>query len=191
MQVIPDSSSPGIAVLKALGAREHVRKLLLVCGQAVENAAVLSARAKGGRRFWADVASSVSHQPTLDGGIVVGASHRVAGFKQTGGRISAPGMGPGSLGRKALTIPLGIAREKRWDTDQAEASGYSLFRNKDILFGRKAGKAKKASAKAIPLFLLRKSVFQKPDPWFPEGESLQRAIDKGVRLYQQRSGGIP
>jgi len=189
-----------MAMLQAIGTSSHIRHILECCGQSVENAAVIGARSHGGRRFWAEVANSVSHQ--FDGdSMVVGASHYAAAFKQTGGVIRAPGHGAGSLNRRALTIPMGIARQNRWDTDEAESHGYQLFRAKDIIFGRIPqrkpkrrnghgnGEGAADEPQAIPLFVLRKQVMQNPDPWFPEGAALEAAVSEGIDFFTSRNGG--
>jgi len=208
MSFVIHQEGDAMAMLSYIGTAAHVRKLLECCGMSVEMAAVNSARSKGGRHFWADVAKSVSHQMTPDGSMLVGATHFAAGFKQTGGIISAPGQGAGSLNRKALTIPVGIARERRWDTDEAEYNGYRLFHPKgtDLLFGQKESKKStkpprmkkdgtpyktKAPKQEDPilLFILRKRVVQKPDPWFPVGADLASAVDAGFGIYMSRNGG--
>lgn len=143
--------------------------------------AMRNARAKGGKSFWREIAETVQvHEEA--GRVLVGATHVAASIKHTGGRVSAPGKGEGSLHRKALTIPIGIARQKRWDTDKAEDAGYHLFRPKgsDILFG-KSLKHKKAH-QAEPLFVLRKSANIPASPWWPTdadvNANIARALDE-------------
>lgn len=144
--------------------------------------AARNARAKGGKSFWREIAETVQvHEEA--GRVLVGATHVAASIKHTGGRVSAPGRGEGSLHRKALTIPVGIARQKRWDTDKAEDAGYHLFRGKgkqsDILFGTH-GKGKRAETEA--LFVLRKSANVPASPWWPDdadvNANIARALDE-------------
>ena len=179
-----------IARLRAVGNPGQLRQMLACIGQAVKNAAVAAARAKGGRYFWQDVANSVASRQVGDA-VIVGATHVAARFKQFGGLISAPGRGPGSLHRKALAIPLEAAREHRgWNARDFEAHGWELFKlpkgggDRSVLMGRK-GKRKPV---AVPLFALRRSVTQKPDPWFPAGDALSRAAAAGMHLYRKNYG---
>lgn len=181
------------AEIVTLVTSKQIRHILECVGQSVENAARQGALAKGGRSFWYEVANSISHQMNATGDtMTVGASHVAAGIKQTGGVIKAPGQGEGSLHRKALTIPVGIARENRWDTDEAESAGYEIFRNGDTLFGQLRQRAKKkrkgaAETSAIPLFILRKAVNSPADPWFPTGDKLNQAVAKGLQLFSTQN----
>ena len=179
-----------IARLRAVGNPGQLRQMLACIGQAVQNAAVAAARAKGGRRFWQDVANSVTRRQVGDA-VIVGATHVAARFKQFGGLISAPGRGPGSLHRKALAIPLDAASQHRgWNARDFETHGWELFKlpkgggDRSVLMGRK-GKRKPV---VVPLFALRRAVTQKPDPWFPAGDALNRAAAKGMRLYRATYG---
>jgi hypothetical protein len=124
--------------------------------------------------------------------VIVGSVHEAAAQKQFGGPIEAPGKGPGALGAKALTIPLGEARENRWNTRDAKEK-FNLFlvksNGKSILFGSLKSRSKK-KREAHPLFLLKKRVMQQADPWFPEGEQLKRAISRGIEDYRKIAGGF-
>lgn len=162
-------------------------KALSKIGASVSETAKQSARAKGGRRFWADVAKSVSYQMAGADAVQVGATHVAAAQKQFGGVISAPGRGEGATGAKWLTIPVGVARERRLSARKASET-YSLFlvkskAGKRLLFGTK--KAAKRNKVSELLFVLKKSVTQKADPWFPEGATLQSAISRGIESYQK------
>lgn len=178
------------AALSAIGAAGQVRRILECVGQGVENEAVRSAMAKGGRSFWQEVARSVSHQ--MEGSsMVVGATHAAAGIKQTGGIIRAPGQGEGSLHRRALAIPVGLARQMRWDTDEAESAGFRLFRSGETLFGQPRGrKGRGKGGAAVPLFILRRSVRARPDPWFPTGNALAQAAADGLELFRASTGAF-
>ena len=155
------------------------RNALKYAAAEVSRQAQSGAVSKGGRSFWRSVADSVSFQPDGPDGYVVGASHVAAAQKQFGGEISAPGKGAGSLHARMLTIPVGIARDRRWNAGRAAQAGFRLFRVKNLLMGTDGGNA-------IPLFVLKKSVTQAPDPWFPQGTALERAVDRGIRLYLER-----
>lgn len=161
-------------------------------GGEVANEARNNAYFRPGRSFWREMGDSVSMQKKGQS-VIVGAAHEAAAQKQFGGPIAAPGKGPGAAGAKALTIPLGEARENRWNVDKA-AMKFNLFPvksgGKRFLFGTLRNRSKKASAEAQPLFLLKKRVLQKADPWFPEGGQLERAIARGIDDYRKMSGGF-
>lgn len=157
------------------------RNLLLRIGQLGSDIVRQRARAKGGKSFWDDVASSVQVHEEPDK-VVIGATHVAARIKQFGGRVEAPGKGAGSLHRKALAIPIGLARANRWDTDAAQMAGYELFSSKDengtrILFGRRRNKKK-----AEPLFVIRKAAQIPADPWWLTDNELNSVIAKAMSM---------
>lgn len=158
------------------------RNAALRAAQQVANLARSNAYAHGGRSFWYEIGDSVQVQQT-DGGAVVGATHAAAGFKHTGGTISAPGRGAGSLRRRALTIPVGPARANRWDTDAAQQAGYVLARAGDVLVGRKGKRGR-----PVPLFILRKSVTQRADPWWPENNEVAAIVRKAMEEEEDANG---
>ena len=169
--------------------------MLDVAAMEVERKAKANALAKGGRHFWVSEIVNSLHTEAVGGSRVVGSTHVAAAHKQYGGPISAPGRGEGALGRQALTIPVGKARENRWDTDKAQAAGYELFKVKTkegrgLLFGRRTrGKGNRSRRKDELLFVLRKSVMQAPDKWFPEGAELEQCVRQGIDLYLSTKGG--
>jgi len=167
----------------SLDIRLASRNLLLRIGHLGAALARRRAVAKGGRSFWQEVADSIQvHEEP--GAVVIGATHVAAGIKHFGGRVEAPGKGRGSLHRKALAIPVGLARANRWDTDAAQMAGYSLFRPKgtSILLG------KKGRRKAEPLFVLRKAVQLPADPYWPTDEELE-GIARQAMAQEGRSDG--
>ncbi len=167
-------------------------RILNRIGDVIEQDAKGNALMKPGRSFWRGMAKSVekTSEPG-DGTVTVGSDHEAAAQKQFGGAISAPGKGPGALGAKALTIPLGVARNRRWNTRDA-AEKYDLFTVKHgedtFLFGKLKGRVKMTRANTKPLFLLKKRVSQQPDKWFPEGAQLERAVAKGIEDYRKLTG---
>ena len=168
--------------------------MLDVAAMEVERAARANAMKKGGRSFWVRQIADSLHTETVGEARVVGSTHVAAAHKQFGGTVSAPGKGEGSLHRAALTIPVGIARENRWDTDKAQAAGWRLFRVKGkdgrgLLFGERVSGSKRKRRRQELLFVLRKSVEQKPDKWFPEGAQLEAAVSRGIDLYLRTRGG--
>ena len=167
-------------------------KVLNRIGGEVANEARNNAYERPGRSFWRNMGQSVSMQKKGQG-VIVGAAHEAAAQKQFGGPIEAPGQGPDALKAKALTIPLGVARNRRWNTRDASVK-YDLFLvksgGKSILFGKLKGRVKMTRANTKPLFLLKKRVMQQADPWFPEGEQLKRAISRGIEDYRKIAGGF-
>jgi phage gpG-like protein len=184
-----DIRDAGINLKKIAGSLESIQ-LLRRAGFEVAQQARRNAFARPGRSFWRKVGLSVSQQ-SQGGTVVVGATHEAAAQKQFGGVISAPGKGPGATGAKHLTIPLGVARERRWDVDKAE-SKFNIFSVKSkkgalLLFGSLKAQKKRRKEAARPLFLLKKSVSQYPEPWFPEGAELKNAIARGIEDYIRRA----
>jgi hypothetical protein len=167
-----------------------------VAAMEVERKAKANALSKGGRHFWVSEIVNSIHTETIGHNRVVGSTHVAAAHKQYGGPISAPGKGEGSLHRQALTIPVGKAKTNRWDTDKAQAAGYDLFKIKGkagrgLLFGRRTrGKSNRSRNKDELLFVLRKSVMQSPEPWFPQGTELEDAVRNGIDLYMSTRGGV-
>jgi hypothetical protein len=111
-----------------------------------------------GGGFWAAIADSCSYV-AAEAKVTVGAAHYAAGFKQTGGTIRAPGKGPGSKHARALTIPI---HPLAYGHSAGELSSLGIFR-----VGRTLG-FRDETGQYIALFALVKSVFQRPDPWFPD-----------------------
>jgi phage gpG-like protein len=170
------------------------KALARVVAKSIGRAAQAGARAQGGRHFWADVAKSVNAQSPDDTpeGALVGATHVAGAHKQHGGTISAPGRGAGSRQRDFLTIPVGKARDKRWSVEDARVKGgYTLFRvkaksGKALIFGYRA-RLKRRQVEL--LFILKKSVWQRAYPWWPEGAVLSDAVAAGIRAHRALTGG--
>lgn len=176
IQVKTNSSELG-QLIAAIGPEKREAVLKKV-GFLVARDAKANARAKGGK-FWGDIANSVSFQ--LDGdSVVVGASHEASAHKHFGGMIEAPGKGPGSKKAKALTIP--IDKISKGKSVGELATKFNIFRVKDILFGH----LKNGEGVAIPLYVLKKRVFQKPDPWFPGDPQIFKSIKQVVSFFLKR-----
>lgn len=137
---------------------------------------------KGGG-FWAKIRDSVNYEATADG-VTVGSAHYAATHKQFGGTISAPGKGAGSTGAKMLTIP--ISDKSRGYTVGQLTNRYLIFRlpETNILAGIKktkkelTGTGKGATNEMVMLFVLKKRVTQKAEPWFPDEAKAARAISQ-------------
>jgi hypothetical protein len=160
------------------------RSLLLRIGQLGSRLARQRAMAKGGRSFWQEIADSI--QVHEEGQTVsIGATHVAARIKHFGGRVSAPGRGAGSLHRRALAIPIGIARTNRWDTDAAQQAGYELFSDTTdngvrILFGRST--RHRRAHQREPLFVLRKAAQIPADPYWLTEADLQRLTREAMQM---------
>jgi len=157
------------------------RTLALRAAHLTARQARRNATAKGGE-FWQEIGDSIQvHEE--HGAVAVGATHVAAAMKHFGGRVSAPGKGAGSLHRKALTIPIGIARANRWDTDKAEDAGYDLYKpkGKSVIFGKpkKPKKGKKAQQDEL-LFVLRKAATIPADPWWPDDSDIHANIARAI-----------
>lgn len=135
-----------------------------------------------GGRFWASIANSIVTDATKDS-VSVGATHFAASHKHTGGTISAPGNRPGSRNSQNLTIPI---------DDEAKGKNVSDFRKQDLLFlkSRKGNKIifKKLSNGDIkPLYVLKKAVDQRPEPWFPYEKAdldINKAVNESLRILR-------
>ena len=135
-------------------------------GTAVE--AQRNARAKGGRRFWRDVSRSINVRTVGPDGVEVFSDHVAAAQKQFGGRISAPGKNPYAKGADALTIPIPGSEAEGRTAAEFTLGGRTLF-----VLGKKDGERRgvlgySEDGEFHALFVLRRSVDQKADPFFPK-----------------------
>jgi hypothetical protein len=141
----------------------------------------MGARSVIGGNFGDQIARSVSHEHT-EKTLTVGATHYAASHKQEGGKISAPGKGPGATGAKMLAIPIDPAAKGK---SPREVNGLFLLISKE-------GKGKAFLAKddglggLTMMFVLIKSVKQRKYPWFPVGKKAQEEIDKGIKFWLSR-----
>lgn len=132
-----------------------------------------NARRKGGRRYWREFARSIQVKSINKETVDVGTSYVGAYLKQFGGMI---------VPEKARCLTIPISEEARGKTAyDFSRTGKELF-TVSVKTGDPGtigvlGYAKPTRRKGVegfrPLFVLRKRVFQKPDPWFP----LQSRID--------------
>jgi len=190
------------------------RRVLGAIGFRVAKDAKANARAKGGKSFWASIARSVSYQVDPDA-VTIGASHVAGGFKETGGTIRAPGKGPFAKGAKWLTIPISnISKGKSVGELRSKYKIFRLGKkgpaeDGDILAtvvkhsgggakwrkqARKAGflvpsgqskTGRQQYGVLIPLFVLKKQVTQRADPWFPKAPAVFRAIDAALDSFTE------
>ena len=157
---------------------------LIAWGRDVALQAQRNARAKGGRRFWTDIARSVNVRSVSSEGVEVASDHVAAAQMQYGGVIEAPGRGPGSKHASALAIPL------------PEAGGRppSAFTNRHLfvlpskrpdtkgILGYSTGKGE--NEVFHPLFVLRKRTkFLLARPFFPTAPEV---LAEGERLAARK-----
>ncbi|MBT4815300.1 MAG: hypothetical protein HON70_06355 [Lentisphaerae bacterium] len=142
---------------------EDPRPFLTVWGQRTAKQARTTARGKGGRHFWGDMARSVQVGAVSADTMSVHTKHVAAAQKQFGGVIEAKKA-------KALTIPISDeAKGKR--ASEFESGGRDLFvletdGSDPDLIGL-LGYSEDDEFHA--LFVLRKRTRrQDPDPWWPE-----------------------
>ena len=180
------TNSSELAQLFAAIGPEKREAVLKKIGFLVARDAKANARAKGGK-FWGDIANSVSYQTDGDS-VVVGASHEASAHKHFGGMIEAPGKGPGSKKAAFLTIPLDkISKGKSVGELRTAMPIFRLGRrgpakDGDILATYELdGGGKKG--KIIPLYVLKKRVFHKPDPWFPTSAQIFKSIKQVVAFF--------
>ena len=136
---------------------------------------------KGGM-FWPAIARATKVVSASDAGAVIKCEHKVGYHKEHGGTINAK---PGS----ALTIPIAPeAKEKRArDFENTfvfkgtifQKLGYTSRRRTTISAGGKSF----GSYTIKPLFVLKKSVYQKPEPWWPQAAPV---LEQGISLAGQQ-----
>lgn len=196
--------------LLSSGSRRKLFKSVEVC---LKRRAQDNARAYGGKKFWPAIANSVSSQSD-ENGLIVGSSHFAAAHKHFGGRISAPGKGPMSKGRKNLTIPVNEQARRKNASDfnglwcyKARSGNLFLVRSEKVRTGtkkeitemlRESGHFSKKNlkrhmwkTKLIFYFLLVKEVDQKAYPWFPLDKVAEAEVKRGVNIWKSaiRKGG--
>lgn len=141
--------------------------LLKSWGNRLAQTARGNARAKGGRRFWREIADRTRMSSVSESAVIVSCDHVAAAQKQFGGDIRPKN-------RRALTIP--IADEARGKTaGEFAAGGRSLF----VLESDKADTIgvlgyNEAGGEFHPLFVLRSRVSQRPEPFWPEAQEIGR-----------------
>ena len=164
-----DSASTTLrSMVLRMGSASTLR-FMMQWGAGVRRKAQLNALAKGGRRFWRDVARSVRMLDASVSGATIDTTSPGGAHKQVGGPISAPGKGPWAKGRESLSIPINTMSEGRMP---GEFKG--LFRlPKTNLLVIPGGK--KSIHPFIKLFVLVKSTRpQRANPWWPQSAYVNR-----------------
>ena len=149
------------ARLRRLGAAgRDLTPLLKTWGNAVAKAARTNARAKGGRRFWAEIAAATRLRSVSARSVEVFSDHFAARHKHYGGVITA---------RRAKYLTIPVDPLSRGHTAAELSVGRDLFvvgGDGRALLGFDDG------GKFRPLFVLKRSVFQHPDPWWPDDRTV-------------------
>lgn len=153
--------------------------LMKIWSVAIAKMASANARAKGGRRFWHDIAKNCRTRSVTETSAEVYSDKPGASLRQFGGTIVP-------VKAKALTIPISPEAEGK-TAREFSAGGKVLFKIKG-----KGGNGILAytdsDGQLHALFALRMRVYQKPDPWWPTDEEVadiglaeaQRMIDKAM-----------
>ena len=144
---------------------KNQQAFLLLWGNKIARQARENARAKGGRRFWGEIARSLRVRAVSDTAVEVGFNNpeqeALGSHKHYGGEIRAKN-------KQALTIP--IAPEAKGRTAAEMSVGRKLF----VVNGGSDGTGilgyTDGAGAFRALFALRKRVVQKPDPWWPPDE---------------------
>jgi hypothetical protein len=125
---------------------------------------------KGGF-FWKGIADQTRVMSADDSGAVVQCLHFAGAQKEFGGTIRAKTA-------KFLTIPIKGSKAVGMRAGEFE----NTFVMGGIIFqGVEHGKRK--GGKAIPLFILKKSVTQNAEPWWPQAGPV---LDEGLKLASQQ-----
>ena len=145
-----------------------------------------NARAKGGRRYWKDLARSLQVRQVSETAVSVSSSQIGAGLKQYGGVVRP-------ITARALTIPV-TAEAKGKTAYEFERPDRPLF-----VVSEKTGdpgtigvlgyakKTRKENVSAFhPLFVLRKYAKMKPDPWFPTENRIAVLAVREARILHDK-----
>ena len=155
-------------------------EILLPWGQGVARQAKRTARGKGGRRFWREVAASVRVAGAGRHAVSVAAYHVAAAQKQFGGEIRP------RPGTRALTIPIADEAQRRRAGEFA-GGGRSLF-----VLPRDQGDTVgilgySENERFHPLYVLRTRVRQEPDPWWPDARRVSAIGNMTARTWVERT----
>lgn len=179
-RVVVDTATPRLRALARRFTGAQGARFLMRWGARVRVEAQTRAIAKGGRRFWRDVARSIDLRLVGDR-VQVGAYHVAARQKQEGGPIRAKGKAAG--GADWLTIPI---------SEEAEGQRAAKFALAGITLYARRGLLGYDSASAFgvftPLYALRRETApQDPEPFFPfDDEVADMGADEAVRMIDTR-----
>jgi len=181
---ITDTATPRLNWLMGRLNSSGQQRFLLNWAVAVRKEAIRRCLAKGGRRFWREMARSVQVERG-SGSMLVEAQHRAAAQKQYGGVIKAKGKAGG--GADHLAIPIEGSEAEGKDTHKFALGGYELFAlglkddNQGVLgYTGKDGQF-------VPLFVLvTKTKPQRPDKFMPEDSDVtEYGIEEALHILSR------
>lgn len=151
-------------------------------GTLVKREAQRSARSKGGRRFWLQIADRTRVAEVSAAGVTVVNDHVAAAQKQFGGPIEA-------RNRKYLTIPVNaLARGRRASEFTQDLHVVRTGRGASLL-GYDEGKGERRHFVAL-YALVKKTRPQRPDPFWPdEARARELALQAGKLALM--AAGLP
>lgn len=144
-----------------------------------------NARAKGGRRYWQELARSIRVKSISATEAEISSDYKGAVIKQYGGEIRP-------VNAKALTVPVSPEAKGR-TAYEIERTGKKLF-----VISQKTGDPgtvgvlgyartrKSGDSDFRPLFVLRTRVFQEADPWFPPADQVMRLARREAEIQQTK-----
>lgn len=157
----------GIVLFQGLVKRaSDIAPVMKVWGKMTERETKRSAKAKGGKRFWREVADAVHLEAITSTGFIVNISHVAARQKEFGGIIRP-------VKAKALAFAVPKARAEvngMRPGEYAQRMGKALFRPKGTRILAVSDPA--ASRGFRPIFVLSSKAEQDPDPFLPTPEWL-------------------
>lgn len=145
-------------------------RFMVQWGAGVKRKAQINALAKGGRKFWREVARSVNVVSASATSVIVNTTSPGGAHKQTGGAISAPGKGPWAKGAAALTIPT----HENPQPDRMAGEWKGIFRIPGTNVLARALGARGAKGLQILFVLVQRTKEQKADKWWPETAYVNR-----------------
>lgn len=159
-----DKSKVDKTLANLAGRIRQPMRFLKTWGNSVAKSARANALEKGGRNFWRGIARSVRLKRASESSMIVGSDHFAAAQKQFGGEIRAKN-------KQALTIP--VSEEAKGKTAREFKSGGRLLFTVPGRDPRTLGiLGYSAHGEFFPMFVLRKSVNQKAEPWFPQEDEI-------------------
>jgi len=162
------------------------RRFLMRWGARVRRMAIANCLAKGGRRFWREMARSINIEEEA-GAVRVQASHVAAAQKQYGGRIRAKGKAAG--GAEYLAIPVeGSGVENVPARRFVMSYGLENVRFAINRATRKGvlGLPREGDEIDVKYALVKETEPQKPEPFFPSsGEVTDVGADEALILLSR------
>ncbi len=137
-----------------------------------------TARGKGGRRWWRDLARSVQVRSTGSDSAEVSSNQPGAVIKQYGGVIRP-------VNARSLTIPIAPEAEgkRAYEMERPDRPLFRLAGTRLLGYGTKGGGFK-------ALYVLASKSVQRPDPWFPDDNRVlwlgEREAMEILRKEQQK-----